>query len=1049
MERNGLLKLVIAGMVLVCLAAPVLAIDPLRLMSQYLRERWGSDRGFLGGTVSAFAQTDDGYLWIGTEKGLTRFDGLNFRVVQQATPASLPIGPVEGLQKDAQGNLWILLQNTNVLRYRDGQFELGRDEAESGITAISKQRDGTVLFSSLAFGALTYDKGRFEILPLASGGASNAAASAKAALTDDRSSHLSWASSVASHRLAEPNSAVVSMTETEDGKVWLGTRDRGLFYVSEGRVSAVGSGLPKGKVTCLLPLENGKLWIGTENGVVAWDGTSLSKAGVPSSLRNIKALAMIRDHDANIWVGSTDGLYRVSGGKVSFDAGRGESGAATALFEDREGNMWVGGTNGIERLRDSAFLTYSVAAGQAQSSGPVYVDADGRAWYAPFEGGLHWLKDDKRGSVTNDQLGQDVVYSITGDKNELWLGRQRGGLTNLRYTAASVTAKTYTQADGLAQNGVYAVYRGHDGSVWAATLSGGVSQYKDGHFTTYTTANGLASNTIVSIAEGADGTMWFATPNGLSALSNGQWRMFTVRDGLPSDNVNCLLSDSRGVLWIGTAQGLGVFRAGKAQTSVPTSAPFREQVFGIAEDKNGRLWIATSNHVLASMRQSLLSGTLAPADVRDYGFEDGLLGTEGVKRHQSVFADAFGRAWFSMNRGLSVVDTTRAIGNSAPVIVQIESLSTDGNANDLQQPVRIPAGGHKITFGYSGLSLSVPERVRFKFKLDGFDKGWSEPVTSREAVYTNLGSGTYRFRLVAGKGDGLWNSSESSVWFTVSPVFWKTWWFQLSSGAAIAVFIVAYIRFRMLTLTKQLNVRFEERLAERTRIAQELHDTLLQGFLSASMQLHVANDHLPANSHAKPFVVRALELMGQVTEESRNAVRGLRTSKAGSADLQQAFSEVRKEFPVQSQIEFRVIVEGGPRALHPLVSEEIYLIGHEALSNAFRHSRAREIEVELEYAASYLRVIIRDDGEGIDPEVLRSGREGHWGLSGMKERTQRIGGRLRVLSRAVAGTEVELSVPAKIAFESRREDRRVSWLSGRFSRKRQNESPQSESGQVS
>jgi signal transduction histidine kinase len=225
-----------------------------------------------------------------------------------------------------------------------------------------------------------------------------------------------------------------------------------------------------------------------------------------------------------------------------------------------------------------------------------------------------------------------------------------------------------------------------------------------------------------------------------------------------------------------------------------------------------------------------------------------------------------------------------------------------------------------------------------------------------------------------------------------------------------------------------MNMRFEERLAERTRIAQDLNDTLLQGFLSASMQLHVADDQLPPTLPAKALVGRVLQLMDHVIEEGRDAVQGLRSSKQSSPDLEQAFSQIRQEFPVESQIGFRVIVEGTPRLLRSIIRDEVYRIAHEALSNAFRHAHASEIEVELEYAASHLRVLIRDNGGGIDTQVLRSGRERHWGLSGMKERTERIGGKLRVLSGAVAGTEVELSVPGQIAFKFPSSERHWGWL---------------------
>jgi len=1032
----------------VCFAAQVHAVDPHRLISQYSRERWGREQGFPGGSVSAIAQTTDGYLWIGTEKGLLRFDGLNFRVFQQAIPGSFSIGPVRGLLTDAEGNLWVLLEGTKILRYHDGKFELGHHEAEFGVTAIGRRANGMVLLSSLAFGALTYSGGRFQILSPPASELPDSAATATAETNDILSSRLSWATSVASHRLAEPNSAVISMSETSDGKLWLGTRDKGLFYMIDGRVSAVAKGRPSVKITCLLPLENGKMWVGTENGVVLWNGAELTQTGVPSSLRHTGVLAMIRDRDSNIWVGTAGGLLRVNGEGVSFDGSRGgTSEPVTALFEDREGNVWVGRPQGIERLRETAFVTYSAVGPQSESSGPIYVDQEGRAWFAPFEGGLRWLKGVKSGSVTHDHLSQDVVYSIAGSKNELWIGRQRGGLTQLRYGDGPITTKTYTQTDGLAQNGVYAVYQSRDGSVWAATLSGGVSRFKEGRFVTYTSASGLSSNTVYSIIETRDGTTWFATSNGLNSWSAGQWRTYTSREGFPSDNVNCLFEDSAGVLWIGTANGIGFINSGGIQAPREVPESLREQIFGIEEDKTGSLWIATSSHVLRVNRDKLLRLVVSDADVRDYGSSDGLRSAEGIKRNRSVVVDSLGRIWFSMSRGLSVVDPSHLTGNSAPAIAHVETISADGSAINIGDTIRVPASHKRITFSYAGLSLAVPERVRFRYFLDGFDRTWSEPTAAREAVYTNLSPGSYRFRVIASNSDGVWNSSESTLPFEIDPLFWQTWWFRLSSILTIGLAILMFFRLRVLRLTKQMNMRFEERLAERTRIAQGLHDTLLQGFLSASMQLHVADDHLATDSPAKPFVGRVLELMGQVIEEGRNAVRGLRSSKLSSADLEQAFSQIRQEFPVQSQIEFRVIVEGAPRPLRPVIRDEVYLIGHEALSNAFRHSHASDIEVELEYAASHLRVLVRDNGGGIDTQVLRSGREGHWGLSGMKERTERIGGELRVLSRAVAGTEVELSVPGQIAFEFRSDECPAGWLSRLYRGKRRNEKSRSGSEQ--
>jgi signal transduction histidine kinase len=338
-------------------------------------------------------------------------------------------------------------------------------------------------------------------------------------------------------------------------------------------------------------------------------------------------------------------------------------------------------------------------------------------------------------------------------------------------------------------------------------------------------------------------------------------------------------------------------------------------------------------------------------------------------------------------------------------------------------------------FGYTGLSLSVPERVRFRYRLDGFDHDWSEPVATREAVYTNLSPSSYRFRLIASNSDGVWSSEEAAIGFEVDPLFWQTWWFRASGVMGCMIAGLAVYRFRLHQMTRRLSVRFEERLAERTRIAQELHDTLLQGFLSVSMQVHVANDRLPADSPIQPALTRVLQLMGQVIDEGRNTVRGLRSSSGSSFDLEHAFSRIQEELAPDSmagsQIEFRVIVDGEPRPLHPLLRDEVYRIGREALINAFRHSRATRIDLELKYSYSHLRVLVRDNGCGIDPQILGSGVDGHWGLSGMRERADQIGGQFHVWSSAAAGTEIELSVPSHVAFVDHR-NHTLAWLRRRF-----------------
>src|SRR5258708_663369 len=285
-------------------------------------------------------------------------------------------------------------------------------------------------------------------------------------------------------------------------------------------------------------------------------------------------------------------------------------------------------------------------------------------------------------------------------------------------------------------------------------------------------------------------------------------------------------------------------------------------------------------------------------------------------------------------------------------------------------------------------------------------------------IYSHLEPGAYRFRIVASSREGLWNGPETIVPFVIEPAFWQTWWFRAACFVASALAIVALYRLRMYRLKRQLNVRFEERLAERTRIAQELHDTLLQGFVSASMQLDVAEDQLPEDSPTKPVLRRVLQLMGRVTEEGRNALRGLRTGDKDSRNLEQAFLRMRQELAIDEKIGYRVIAHSVTRPLRPAIRDEVYRIGREALVNAFLHAKANTIEVEVEYASRYLRIMVRDDGCGIDPQILDAGRQGHWGLPGMRERSEGIGASLRLRSRIGAGTEVDLTAPCTIAFEN-------------------------------
>jgi signal transduction histidine kinase/ligand-binding sensor domain-containing protein len=997
------IRCALIGIALVGLVIDARALDPNRLPSQYIHEQWTTETRFPGGAVTAIAQTADGYLWIGTDRGLMRFDGFSFKPVLFSSTANGSNVSILQLLTDASGKLWVRPQGAYVVRQKDGKFETV-SHGLSAITAASKDNKGGVLVSDILQGAIRFMGDDVQKLAL------------------DVSPGLP---------------PVISMAQTADGKIWMGTLGAGLFFLAGGRATNIKAGLPDRKFNCLLPIGE-ELWVGTDTGLYRGNGSGFRRVTLPPFLGGVRVLSILRDRDSNIWVGTERGLLRINANGISFSEEnelRG-GGGINVLFEDREGNLWIGGARGLGRIRDSAFVTYSSANDRRfEHNGPVYVDLEGRTWFAPDQGGLYVLQNGLVQRVTAIPPNE-VVYSISGWADVVWAGRQRGGIIRLQFRNGAIRTESYTEANGLAQNSAYAVYESRDGSVWAGTLNGGVSKFKDGHFTTYTTTDGLASNTISSILETRDGAMWFATPSGLSSFSNGQWRTYTTVEGLPSPEVNCLFEDSSGTLWSGTSAGLAFLASNRFQ--IPRELPdvLREQIVGMAEDKSGRFWIATSDHVLRVPRNKLLSGVVKAMDVHEYDQADGLQGTGGVKRSRSVFSDSAGKIWFSLSSGLSVVDPSQITDYSVPALPHIEAITADNITANLAAPVRIPPSPRRITFEYTGLSLAVPGRIRFRYFLESFDHAWSQPVATREAVYTNLGPGSYRFRLVASNSDGLWNGPETTIVLNVAPAYYQTTWFRLSLTAAFLALLWGLYQLRLRQLVHEFNVRLEERVGERTRIARELHDTFLQSFQGLLLHFQGAANLLPTRpSEAKERLDSAIERAAQSITEGRDAVQGLRSSTLLTNDLAGALSALGEELADvassanQRPPAFSVEVEGPTRKLQPILRDEVYRTAGEAVRNSFLHAEAQRVEVAIYYDEDKLRLRIRDDGKGMDPEVLKGeSRTGHWGLRGMRERTKLVGGKLEVWSKLQSGTEVELSIPASIAYVLSASRRRL-WFS--------------------
>lgn len=976
--------LISGGLMAVCLASASWALSPSKTITQYIHDRWGVDRGFLGGAVYSISESNDGYLWIGTERGLVRFDGYTFTMMQRPIAGAPPIGSVRGLLTDADGQLWIRLDGSRLLRYKSGVFE-NLDAPPVGLTAMAADNHGGVLFTGLGTPIVESNKGGFQQVALS----------------------------------LDVYGTVLSMAQTPDGRVWLGTRDDGLFYVDGGRVSRFGQNTSAQKINVLLPTPNGGVWVGTDNGLYFIDRNAQISDDLPASTKHLQFLALYRDRQGNVWAGTDHGALRIApDGSVAEELSSGTGHEVSAIYGDEDGDIWLGGGQGIERLRDGMFTPYSADQGlPAGDLGPIYIDGTNTIWMAPLSGGLYCMANGRAQKVNAAGLNDDVVYSISGGGGEIWVGRQHGGLTELTRSGDSFTARTFTRADGAPQDNVFSVHRNRDGTVWAGSVSAGVTRVRGDKLTTFTTANGLSSNAINSIVEAHDGTMWFATSYGLDSFKDGQWANRQGADGLPSSDVRTVFEDSRQVLWVATSGGLAFVSAGKVKAPANLPESLREQVFGIAEDQEGFLWFATSDHVVRVNQQHLVRGSLTESDVQTFGPADGLQGIETVRRDRTMATDNLGRVWISLNGGLAVADPQFLLQNSTPVKVRIESMLASGIPVALQAPLRISAGNQSVTLNFAGTSLAAPERVRFRYKLDGTDGTWSDEVAFRQVLYRNLGPGSYRFRIVASNEEGLWNGPETDLDFVIEPAFWQTLWFRLLIAAFVAATLWIFILYRSRQAAERVEAKLGERLMERDRIARELHDTLLQGFQMLMLRFQVIADSIPEDNPARDMMEKTLTRADHVLIEGRERVRDLRSEPGHGEDLAHNLAEHGHELRRQFSTDFQFAVEGNPRPIRPVVRDEIEMIAREAITNAFRHAQATRIECVIRFVSRSFTFTCRDNGIGIDPQFLSGrGRTGHWGLVGMKERAQKIGASLSVERGDAGGTEIELRLRARTAY---------------------------------
>ena len=476
-------------------------------------------------------------------------------------------------------------------------------------------------------------------------------------------------------------------------------------------------------------------------------------------------------------------------------------------------------------------------------------------------------------------------------------------------------------------------------------------------------------------------------------------------------------------LWIGGQFGLQLYNGERFRKINAADEGRFSGISGIVETSDGDLWINAEDgilHVSATEVRRALDDPQYRIHSDMFNYLDGLPGTSaGLRARPTAVQGTDGRIWFSVGEGVVWILPSHILRNSLPPPVFISSVSANGKEYSPQTGLDLPAQTSGIRIAYEGLSLTVPERVRFRYKLDGVDQNWQDPGGRREAIYTNLSSGRYRFHVLASNNDGIWNETGATLDFGIAPAFYQTNWFLFLCAASVLACLYLLYRLRLRQVAGKIRGHMELRLAERERIARDLHDTLLQSVQGLILKFHAISKRIPTTEPAHQDIEKALDYADQVLEEGRDQVTSLRAATIRVGDLPRAFQQVAEEFSPDRTAAVKTVVEGSLRELHPIIREESYSIGREAIINALQHSDGRNIEVEIIYESREFRLRIRDNGRGIDSAILeQGGRADHWGLQGMRERANRIGAQFELWSRLGSGTEIELRIPASTAYRA-------------------------------
>jgi signal transduction histidine kinase/ligand-binding sensor domain-containing protein len=969
-------------------------LAPAHFADTYIRTNFTLEDGLPSGFINAVVQSESGFLWIGSNTGLAKFNGRRFTPIYFRGPQSTPQGVVRALALAPNGDLWV--------------------GTGAGIAHIQKKALEVFDRSLVSFFHTGIDKRDF----------------------------------------------INCLRFNRDGSLWIGT-DAGLFHWEGAGFQLV---LPQISVSRLEEAANGHMLITSSEGPFELDKERVvghNEIAFRLGVQPKDVFHVFEDHGGTRWICTKEGVFQENGQAITAISPHNSSKSpAFRIVEDHRGNLWVFTTEGLSRVSGS-HLELVVLKLKATCA---YTDRDGILWIGRKGDGLVRFKERPVQMIDSPDLNgrRTVPMTVFSDhEGGLWIGNSCGGLAHFD----GKSFRTYAEQDGLSNSCVYALAQDTYGDLWVGTWGGGLFKFSSGKFTQYAAAQGLADNVVKAIAAAKDGSIWIATDDGLSHLQNGEFRNFTTADGLSSNRVNNVFVDRRGGTWAGTSGGVNRLSGERFVSVLSTPKILDNDGTGFVEDSAGNLYALSAPKGISRIRDKLIGiepdlditsmveipgkdfwfagsnglfrlpvGEInreqrageTPLDFEHFGHADGLNSVQCSSGVPNMTIGPDGKLWVATTQGLAVLDLARLQLGERQAAPYIDEITIGNTREPAERELTLPPGTHHVELHFDSIELASPEKIRFQYRLDGVDSSWLDADAAQAAVYTSVPIGEHAFHVRATNRSGVWDASGIVYRVTERPFFYETLWFQLCCLVALVLLLAAAYRFRLKQIAHEYNLRLEERVSERTRIARELHDTLLQSFHGLMLRFQAVHDMLPEwPVRAKESLEIAIDRAATAITEGRNAVEELRGSRIGSSDLVEALTGLGQELRGNPSIQdgrppahFDVLVEGAPRPLHPILRDSLYRIAREATGNAFCHAEASRIEVELCYENRMLRLRVRDDGIGIDPKLLeRGGRDGHWGLPGMRERAKEIGGRLDVWSELGQGTEVEVTIAGTLAYQ--------------------------------